>query len=176
MALKLKFNEPTEIMLLRPDPKVYTNEGRTSYMYSVQLADGSQDKAFLTAEASATLQQLRIQAMQPFTIVRRKTAEGREFFDLHTRANEARSVSHVPAPQPPAPMPMASAATLTGHTKASAVMGSALIAAIDAAKLAEQYAASKGIAVEFGPEDLRAIANTIYIQAWKDPLFADRVA
>ena len=69
--------------------------------------------------------------------------------------------------QPPAPKP--SASSQSSHPRASSVMGRALMAAIDAASQAQEYAASKGIAVEFGPEDYRAIAATLYIQAAKDP-------
>ena len=50
-------------------------------------------------------------------------------------------------------------------------MGDALIAAIDAVKYAEAYARSNGIPVEFGPQDVRALAATLYIQASKDPQY-----
>lgn len=55
----------------------------------------------------------------------------------------------------------------------SAIMGAALISAIDATLLAEGYAESKGMEVAFGPEDYRAIAATLYIQACKDPIFME---
>jgi len=69
---------------------------------------------------------------------------------------------------------------LQGHTRASSVMAAALIAGIDAMITAEQYAVSKGIpvkplSVEFLAEDIRCIANTLYIQACKDPLFSERM-
>lgn len=75
--------------------------------------------------------------------------------------------------QPSAPPHNGTAAA--GQTRSSAIMGAALIAAIDATLLAERYAESKGMDVAFGPEDYRAIAATLYIQACKDPLFAERV-
>ena len=61
-------------------------------------------------------------------------------------------------------------------TRASNVMAGALCAAVDAALIARDYAAAKGLAVTFGAEDLRAIAATMYIQACKDPLFGERAA
>lgn len=63
-----------------------------------------------------------------------------------------------------------------GHTRASSIMGAALISAIDACILAEQYARTKGIELEFGHEDYRCVAATLYIQACKDPLFAERAS
>ena len=81
---------------------------------------------------------------------------------------------------PPAatPAPIAQGTThdrpiAAGHTHASLTMAASYIAIIDAMKLAEQYATSKGIPVkplviEFLAEDVRAGAATIYIQACKD--------
>ena len=40
----------------------------------------------------------------------------------------------------------------------------ALVASIDAAIAAEQYAAAKGFSVRFGSEDLRAMALSLLIQ------------
>lgn len=67
-----------------------------------------------------------------------------------------------------------------GQTRASYALAASLISAIDAVRLAEDYARSKGVEVvplkvEFIAEDLRAIAATAYIQACKDPLFAERM-
>lgn len=177
MALKLQINQPVELALTRQDPKVYEHDGRTSYMYSIVRRDNTEDKAFLTASCSQTIAELRIQPREWFTICRRKTGQGAEFYEVHTCANSARTgtVTAPPAvpgaPAAPQPKEMGQA-----RNSASSVMGAALIAAIDAASQAEKYAASRGITLEFGPEDLRAIANTLYIQACKDPLFQERVA
>ena len=71
--------------------------------------------------------------------------------------------------------PMEVAATKTQpiitHTRASKLMAGALIAAIDAAREAEVYAAGHGLDLEFGAEDVRAIASTLFIAASKDPGF-----
>jgi hypothetical protein len=53
-------------------------------------------------------------------------------------------------------------------TVASSTMASAMIAAFDACRLFEQYAASKGVVATFGPQDYRAVANTIYMAACED--------
>lgn len=188
MALKLQINQPIELTLTRPDPKRYQNGDRTSLMYSVKLPDGTEEKIFLPPSCADSIADLRIQPREWFTLCRRKTSEGREFFDLHTSANSARSSS--PRQQQstaPAPIPSTAAAipqTTNSKSPASAnapvqatkLMSAAFISAIDAAKAAEQYAASQGIALEFGPDDFRAVAATIYIQACKDPLLYERLS
>src|ERR1019366_3272318 len=60
--------------------------------------------------------------------------------------------------------PRQSNSTAPGQTLASSMMASAMIAGFDACCLFEQYAKSKGIVSTFGPQDYRAVANTIYIQ------------
>jgi hypothetical protein len=62
-----------------------------------------------------------------------------------------------------------------GHTRASAVMAAAMVAAIDALIIGEQYGKAKGKILQFNEEDVRCVAATIYIQACKDPLFHERV-
>jgi len=44
----------------------------------------------------------------------------------------------------------------------------ALVASIDAALAAEQYAAAHGLSVRFGSEDLRAMALSLFIQHARD--------
>lgn len=173
MALKLQINIPVTLSLTRPDPKIYTHEGgRQSYMYSITYPDGKPDKAFLTPGCSETIQQMGIQPREQFTICRRKTPQGAEYFEVHTCANSDRSgkVALPATAEQPQPKPAGRA-----HV-ASSPMGSALIAAFDAARILEDYAASKGIALKFSAEDVRAIANTLFIQACRDSLAGDRAA
>jgi hypothetical protein len=92
MALKLNLNQPVQLMLSRPDPKRYQNSNRPdSYMYSVILEDGTEDKVFLSADCSQTLQELQIAARQPFVLCRRKTPAGVEYFEVQTSANSTTS-------------------------------------------------------------------------------------
>jgi hypothetical protein len=51
-------------------------------------------------------------------------------------------------------------------------MASALVAAVDAVLIARDYAAAKGLTIEFFAEDVRTIANTLYIAHTKDPQHA----
>ena len=48
------------------------------------------------------------------------------------------------------------------------LMSKAMVAAIDSAIVAQQYATSKGLLLCFAAEDIRAIAATLYIQHSKD--------
>lgn len=52
--------------------------------------------------------------------------------------------------------------------RAGSLMASALVASIDAVIIAQEYAAAKSLPLVFGPEDVRAIAATLYIQHGKD--------
>ena len=61
------------------------------------------------------------------------------------------------------------------HTVISKLMAASLIAAFDATQEAERYAHTKGVEIEFGAEDIRAISNTIFIALSKDPAFAQPV-
>ena len=61
-------------------------------------------------------------------------------------------------------------------TRASNVMAGALCAAVDAALIARDYAAAKGLVVTLDFEALQKLAATMYIQACKDPLFTERAA
>ena len=75
-------------------------------------------------------------------------------------------IERVPqAAQPtPAPAPVK-------HTVASNLMASAMIASIDAALTAREYAKSKGIDMkidlDFNAEDLQDLASTLFIQAFR---------
>jgi hypothetical protein len=57
------------------------------------------------------------------------------------------------------------------HTGYSRTMAAALIAAIDAAREAERYAAAVGFDCQFETEDIRMMAATLFIAASKDPAF-----
>lgn len=69
------------------------------------------------------------------------------------------------------PTPINATAQAQQGTRASNAMAGALIASVDAALIAQAYAADLGFQLHFSPEDVRAIAATIFIQASKDPGF-----
>lgn len=62
-------------------------------------------------------------------------------------------IAIVPAPEKP---------------RAGSLMASALVAAVDAIAIAQEYAKSKDMAITFNAEDVRAIAATLYIQHGKE--------
>ena len=98
------------------------------------------------------------------------TPQGIEYFEVHT-ARRSQATNTI-TPKPPA---RETEAPPQPRRKASSITGAALIVAIDAAQLAEQHAHKKGIALEFGPEDVRSIADTLFIAASRGPLFAERM-
>ena len=179
MALKLNLNEPIQLSLTRLDPKAFAQPGKPpSHMYSVQLPDGTEDKLFLPQSCSATITDLRINTGDLFAICRRKTSEGREYFEIEAplQRRPAQVAQQAAAPQPVAPRdPGGIPPVAPSSGSASAILSAALIAAIDAASNATRYAQSKGMALEFGPEDIRALAATVYIQGCKDPLYGERM-
>jgi hypothetical protein len=72
------------------------------------------------------------------------------------------------------PLSVAAQITALGIRKMeliSIMKRAALIAAFDATQECERYAHTKGVELEFGTEDVRAISNTIFIQLSKDPGF-----
>lgn len=181
MALKLPLNQPVSLSLTRPDPKHYAaSAGKPAcVMYSVALPDGTEDKLFLPPSCGQSLDALQLRPQEPFVVCRRKTPAGAEYIEVQTSAKSVSSRDLAPAPAPvPAPpatpKPMQTASEIH-PARASQIMGAALIAALDATQLAQEYAVAKGLTVEFGPEDVRAIANTMYIQACRDPLFQERM-
>lgn len=102
---------------------------------------------------------------------------------------EAKLAASIPAQQRRAagsniaPPPAASCATAPNpiaivpppQPRAGSVMASALVAAIDAVLTAQSYATSKGSDLVFGPDQVQAIACTLYIQHAKEhPQFAQR--
>jgi len=80
------------------------------------------------------------------------------------------AVPSTPRPVPAnAPRPVsAPAAPVSQNGTMTQIMGGALVAAIDALEHATKYAEGKGIVLLWSAEDTRAVANSIFIQWWKD--------
>jgi hypothetical protein len=203
--VKLELNEPLEGALKYARGKHYdsTIPGKGgSMMYS--LASG--DVIFLDEDICDEPDELfagaHVGAGVPFNLTLRKR-NGQRYYELRRLSDAAEPARHTPAPAPPSKLESQLAASID-HVKAQRtptpskvtpaatersqgstqqvnhsaahMMAAALISAIDAGVLAQQYAASKGFELQFFAEDYRAIAATLYIQACKDPLFAERAA
>ncbi len=69
---------------------------------------------------------------------------------------------------PPATPPQALVKETPPHRPSAKVLAMALFAAIDAAKLAQDYALSQGMKVQFDTGDIRAMAATLYIEQRKE--------
>lgn len=127
----------------------------------------------MTPAAHKTIQELQIKAHEWFSLVRRKTPQGTEYFEIETSRASGRS--GIPATQP-APKPVASEPSQPAAMPASSLMSRALIAAIDATDEAKRHAASRGLTIEFTSEDVRCIANTFYIQYCRTSAYRERDA
>ena len=72
------------------------------------------------------------------------------------------------APPPAAAPPPEQPAATPPHRPGAKMLAMALFAAIDAAKLAQDYAQSHGMKLQFASEDIRAMAATLYIDQRKE--------
>jgi hypothetical protein len=203
MSVKLNLNQPVVMALKRTDGKFFESKfpGREgSVMYSVVLADGSEEKLFVPEGCSEAFRGLR--PMEVFRITQRKTQSGEVYYEVNTSA--AKTNGHAAQPQPEAPTPLestlaasiahvqaqkaATSATSTApapeqsksSNMAADLVAASLIAAIDGLLTAMEYARSKGIEtsldLEFNAEDVRCLAATTYIQASKSPLYDAAIA
>ena len=137
------------------------------------------------------LLELGIRQNEPFAICRAERREGnRRFVDWLVQPNGSGAPSqsegvHSDMPDPPPANDNCGARaksssngngsgngnpvrTPTGSGTAETALRSALMASIDAALAAEQYASAHGLSVRFGSEDLRAMALSLFIQHARD--------
>jgi len=177
MADKIQFqtNVPESVALK------YANGKRVESRYNdyevyYSLADGR--ALYATPALDAKITALGPVAGEVFTICKAEIREGNpkriEWQVTPSETQEAPqgpAAAAAPAPAAPtsrpesvaAPVAISEAGTMTQ------IMGGALIAAIDSLAAAAKYAADKhGWKLEFNEEDIRASANSVFIQFWKD--------
>lgn len=172
MSVKLPLNQPVELLLTRPDPKAFNSPGKPPcIMYSVALIaeDGREDKLFLPPSMERSIDELQLQAREPFTIVKRKTpgANSTEYFELATNGkwtNSRQPSTESPAPAPK-PVQSASSSNQMPVSIGESSMRSALLAAVDLARDARDYGATRGLSLEFNAEDIRCLAATLFINS-----------
>jgi hypothetical protein len=194
--IKLELNEPLEASLKYAKGRHYDSTIPTkagSMMYSLASGDVIFLDEDLCDEPDELFAAAHIAPGVPFRLTLRKR-NGQRYYELVNLAQAApakpepptalestlrASIDHVQAQRatareasPAAPVQATRESAQPSNNSAAHMMAAALISAIDAAMLAEQYAKTKGIAVQFTAEDFRAIAATLYIQASKDPRFA----
>jgi hypothetical protein len=133
------------------------------------------------------LVELGIRQNEPFNICRAERREGnRRFVDWVVQPNHSGSpgvsaYARHDVPESPAngdgSARIKSNGSGSGNGKpasaiaagaAESTLRAALMASIDAALAAEQYASSHGLSVRFGSEDLRAMALSLFIQHARD--------
>ena len=139
-------------------------EGRFGDQIMYTLAD--ERVVYVPPVVRSKLVELGIQPREPFTICKAERKEGNRRF-IEWQVNKASDSDD----QPPSETPPVNGQTNglgtpnpSNGQPAVSHLQHALVASIDAAMAAEQYAAAKGFSVRFGSEDLRAMALSLFIQ------------
>jgi hypothetical protein len=175
-VLKLQPNRPEVIALRFQTGKPVTGYGGEQFMYS--LTDGR--ALFVDPPIAAQIDGLSLGKGEPFEITKYVRAEGRQKLTTYevkylqpteapatpqasTRQAGQSQPSATPTAQEVTHLPQATAAAAIAPTR----IMSALCAAIDAVVEAQAYATRKGLHIAFTSEDVRAIANTLHIDASK---------
>jgi hypothetical protein len=171
--LQLRANVP-EIVALQftTGKEVESNFNGTEVLYS--LEDGR--SWYVHPSVARKIDALSLGKGEPFEVVKVEAPGGKGF------TYDVKHVAHVPQrPQPAnAAVPPSSDTRQNGlptqvvhtaqqhsSTTAAQRMMAALASAVEAIAEAQEYATRKGLRVTFTGEDVRAVANTLYIDAVK---------
>ncbi len=160
-------NVPVTVELAYPDG--IQVEGRFGDQVMYTLAD--ERVMYVPPIVRTRISELGVGKGEPVTICKAEKREGtRRFVEWQV---ERAAVNGVSVPQNgngvvhSAAKPNGSAAR-NGAGPAETTLRRALVASIEAAIAAEQYACAKGLSIRFGSEDLRAMALSLFIQHARD--------
>jgi|GEM_PF-6970389 len=189
MSVKLELNKAVRLALTRLDP--FYNEQYKTLMFSVRCEDGSDDKMFLPRDQADVMRNIHVGEV--FTICKRKTPQDGTYFEVrtatmappiteppsklesqleasihHVQAQQrAQLPSKVTAPvQPQAVCEEAPQHTSNG-TELSQLLAGCMVAAIDAAVLARNYAHGKGLTLSFTEGSIQDLTSTLMIHQQK---------
>lgn len=144
-------------------------EGRFGDQVMYTLAD--ERVMYVPPIVRTQISELRVGQGESVTICKAERREGtRRFVEWKV---ERAAVNSVSAPQNgngvmhSVAKPNGSAAR-NGAGPAETTLRKALVASIEAAIAAEQYACARGLSIRFGSEDLRAMALSLFIQHARD--------
>ena len=163
MREKIAFqtNAPVTVALAYADGEV---TGRFGDQIMYTLAD--ERVMYVPPVVRTKLVELGIQAGEPFTICKAERKEGNRRFIEWQVKKDSDSNDQPPWETPPVNGKAnghAAPKQLNGHSAVSHLQ-QALASSIDAAIAAERYAATKGLSVRSGSEDLGAMALSLFIQ------------
>lgn len=179
-------NVPEALILRFDEGKLITNNFGESYMYSLD----DDRVAFVPPVVEAQRKDLGIGKGEPFEVLKKVAGKKTEWrvrrleaepmpdlkASLGVAGKSAEKPMPVGSPVRPVPEPPNEPTTRPQpnilHTKASALLASGMIAAIDATLQAQEYARAKGVTVtpmeiNFNAEDVRAMAITLAIEIFK---------
>ncbi len=160
--IRLKDNNQMRISLKYVSAKetLPKNGGGMEYLYTLS----SGDVMFLPAMAHQEIQSLKPMAGEPF-ILSKQIGPGNSVLW---------GVERIPGEPVPAPKPVAAARAISASTtvapppslttRESIRIFNQLVATIQATQAAEQFAASINFPVKFGPDDVRAMAISGFIE------------
>lgn len=179
--VRLQTNIPIEAALKFDNGKVVQSQidGTEQVMFTLQ----SDEAIYVPKHIADKMALMGIRKGVPFRIGKREVTNGAKkrvewFVEPTIEQQLEESVRQVQASKAPAPAPAPPQAQAPGpfavppQTRPSPsaeanLMAASLMHAVDAAILAESYAASRNHAITFSAEDIRTIAATIYIQQSK---------
>jgi hypothetical protein len=186
--IRFSTNVPEEVALRFPTGKEV--EGRYGMQIMYSLAD--ERTMYVPPIVADRIRELQIRPGERFNLCKREKAKGKGIEWVIERVDPPGVPGAPIAPAPPASAPRNGRTPSTANTTQNgqpnhngncpapasngnvmaelirtntAIATGVLCAAIDALMNAERYAASKGIKYGFNEEDVRALANTLFIQA-----------
>lgn len=170
-VVNFDLNVPKIVTLEFPTPRECTGTYGTRMMFT--CAEGVM---FLDPAVATQLAELQPQKGDRIRITRYQTQQGNRR-GVAFKFERADAVLAIPAPPPSAPKPAAAAHTpgmpnpaFVENLEASltaSLMATCLKQAVDALIVARQHAIAQGWPLEFFGEDVRAMANAIFIQRTK---------
>lgn len=174
--LKLTPNRPEVIALQFAQGKeVESNFNGTEIRYS--LADGR--SWYVHPSVARKVDALSLGKGEPFEVTKCESGKGKGFtYQVkHFTPNAAIATNPSPAPQavqsqrngtPPEVGPLQQQHSAPSpHTTGGKLMACFLVA-VDSLLEVEAYANSKGMSIQFNAEDIRAVANTMFVQNSKE--------
>lgn len=159
MIIKLQDNHKMTVALRYVTAKEKSGKLGIDFLYT--LANG--DVMFVPPAAHAEIQSLHVGPGEPFTLSKRIGPGGEAVWSVERMSSPApkpvaaaRAISAAPSPGVPIPP------SLT--TRESQRIFRQLVATIEAVKAAEEFSVSIGYPVKFGPEDIRAMGISGFIE------------
>ena len=170
--LQLRTNVPEVISLQFPQGKEVPSEyNGTETLYT--LSDGR--SWYVQQSIARKIDALSLGKGEPFEVTKVEAPNGGKGFTFDVKHFTGGAPATHPSPAPLAvqsqqrgtPLPEVGPLQTNPNTPGAQRMMASLASAIEAIAEAQEYATRKGLRITFTGEDVRAVANTLYIDASK---------